>query len=102
MDKDKDGLLSQDEWSAAELWFQYRAARPETLSSAAVPAPGETVSESLREHSELIEAQPHVSSSGSGGGASGRQTSVDGERWPDPATSLLPRTPPVDDGQYDR
>lgn len=27
-DKDHDGLLSEDEWSGVELWFQYRAFQP--------------------------------------------------------------------------
>ncbi len=28
VDKDKDGLLSEEEFMAVELWFQYRAFQP--------------------------------------------------------------------------
>jgi hypothetical protein len=27
-DKDKDGLLVEEEWHRVELWFQYRAFQP--------------------------------------------------------------------------
>ncbi|GLC51118.1 hypothetical protein PLESTB_000467700 [Pleodorina starrii] len=113
VDKDKDGLLTQEEWSAAELWFQYRAAQPGSAPSpsAASPAPGEPASESRRERSELPaeseQAQQPASTvesgaagaSGSGSGAGGGGGS--GESWPDPVAAPPPSTPPVDDGQYD-
>ncbi|EFJ52136.1 hypothetical protein VOLCADRAFT_103155 [Volvox carteri f. nagariensis] len=108
VDKDKDGLLSQEEWSAAELWFQYRAAQPGAAPSSAAPASaaGEPASESHRERSELAEAQQLSSSGGKGTGASGNggsggHTRGDGESWPDPSAIPPPSTPPVDDGQYD-
>ncbi|GIL73035.1 hypothetical protein Vretimale_4669 [Volvox reticuliferus] len=105
VDKDKDGLLSQEEWSAAELWFQYRAAQPGTAASsaAAAPAPGEPASESLRERSELTEAQQQGGSDGGANGAAGAGGLTPGGREgvPDPAANPPPSTPPVDDGQYD-
>ncbi|GFR40940.1 hypothetical protein Agub_g1600 [Astrephomene gubernaculifera] len=84
VDKDGDGLLSQDEWSTAELWFQYRAAQPGARSG--LPERDGPASESRRERSEL-EGHGH--------------TPGDGESWPDPSAMQLPSTPPVDDGQYD-
>ncbi len=100
MDRDKDGLLTQDEWSAAELWFQYRAAQPGSSPAPASPLPGELpASESQRERSELA-GEPPESDSGSEAAAAG--TSSAGESWPDPAAAPPPSTPPADDGQYDR
>ncbi|KAG2499886.1 hypothetical protein HYH03_002175 [Edaphochlamys debaryana] len=86
VDRDHDGLLTQDEWTAAELWFQYRTGQP---GSPPVPQPleGAPASESARER--------------------GATTSEDGtppaeaEPAPEAEASTPPGTPPPQDDQYD-
>ncbi|KAG2442556.1 hypothetical protein HXX76_002642 [Chlamydomonas incerta] len=89
VDKDHDGLLSQEEWSTAELWFQYRAAQPGAPQAEVPEASGEA------------EAEAGVGS-GSESDAGPRSTQrADGEKWPDPDTVSRAGTPPPDDEQYD-
>ncbi|KAG2448325.1 hypothetical protein HYH02_006909 [Chlamydomonas schloesseri] len=89
MDKDHDGLLSQEEWSAAELWFQYRAAQPGAPQAEVPEASGEAETEAGAGSASESDAGPR-----------GAQR-ADGEKWPDPDTISRVGTPPPDDEQYD-
>lgn len=90
VDKDHDGLLSQEEWSTAELWFQYRAAQPGALQAEVPEASGEAGAEA-------------GTGSGSESDAGPRSTLLaDGEKWPEADTVSRAGTPPPDDEQYDR
>ncbi|KXZ56759.1 hypothetical protein GPECTOR_1g684 [Gonium pectorale] len=96
VDKDKDGLLTQEEWTAAEMWFQYRAAQPEEDAPAVGPSePSEQAPEGRKQ--EGNEGEPATASSSS-------HSRKDGEVWVDPNLALVPAqasTPPIDDGKYD-